>query len=397
MKVLLCGDGLEPVKWWSMIRRAYSRERPCRVELLQVSSLPEMGALCDRYDPELLIVVLNNDSTEGRDNAPNQVYFSDYILLNTLKHLQYSFGRPLMCISETLEENLANLCKEDGSFPYIPISSIESEIYKIYIRNYMGGENYFSDPLPLSLVNFGKIVERAKKGSAKAQADLFMYHSNWYGLNDYKKSVYWLKLAAENGNVQSRSSLGMMYFRGEVVSKDLGRGLSWIEKAAQNDHMYSQNALGEFYAKGEGVLKDEKKAYYWHHRAAELGYGKSQLAVALMNYNGVGVPVDRKQAKSWFLKAAKQNVPEAQYYLCKIYATEEPVSLVESYKWLLFAKCSYLSADKSSKISKEFEEWLDHYKQMLSSEDMKAVKSRADDFFNKYLKSPEPASFSWFK
>ena len=47
-----------------------------------------------------------------------------------------------------------------------------------------------------------------------------------------------VKSAAENGDIESMNTLGVIYFSGELVSQDYAKAKYWFEKAADNGSMW---------------------------------------------------------------------------------------------------------------------------------------------------------------
>ena len=72
-------------------------------------------------------------------------------------------------------------------------------------------------------------IDKAKQGDANAQRQLgYVYGFN----NDYEKSFYWFKKATEQGDAESISHLGTLYFDGNGVLQDFDKALNCFEKAA---------------------------------------------------------------------------------------------------------------------------------------------------------------------
>jgi TPR repeat protein len=77
----------------------------------------------------------------------------------------------------------------------------------------------------------------ADKGRAQAQSDLaLLFLTN----SKPKEAVYWLELAAKQGDGNAMYWLGRAYVEGTGVPKDENLGLMWISKAAANGHIISQ-------------------------------------------------------------------------------------------------------------------------------------------------------------
>ena len=74
---------------------------------------------------------------------------------------------------------------------------------------------------------------------------------------NFIKALYYLKKAAEQGDVRAQNDLGVMYGKGEGMAyEDYEKAVYWYRKAAEQGFAMSQFNLGNLYRKGEGVNKD---------------------------------------------------------------------------------------------------------------------------------------------
>ena len=53
----------------------------------------------------------------------------------------------------------------------------------------------------------------------------------------------WFRQAAEKGDADAQSTLGMLYLTGEGLDPDDDLGLSWLVKAARQGHTIAQEEL----------------------------------------------------------------------------------------------------------------------------------------------------------
>ena len=73
--------------------------------------------------------------------------------------------------------------------------------------------------------------------------------------------------AANEGDADAQYNLGVMYYNGEYVDKDLDKASKWIREAAEQGNVHAQYALGVMHFKGEGVDQDLNKAMQWYQKA----------------------------------------------------------------------------------------------------------------------------------
>jgi TPR repeat protein len=63
--------------------------------------------------------------------------------------------------------------------------------------------------------------------------------------------------------------------------------------------------MGLLYERGDGVSRDSRESLRWYRKAAAHGFVPSQLAVGTLYESGrAGLPVDHVEAMQWFLRAA---------------------------------------------------------------------------------------------
>ena len=130
---------------------------------------------------------------------------------------------------------------------------------------------------------------------------------------------------AEQGDSDAQFNLGICYFNGEGVEKDLEQAVNWFRKAAQQGSPEAQFNLAVCYNKGRGVAKDSKQAIAWFQKAAELGNANAQYALAFFYGRGILVEKDSEVEVSWLMKAAEQGFLEAQLTLGSYYRTGDSV------------------------------------------------------------------------
>lgn len=120
--------------------------------------------------------------------------------------------------------------------------------------------------------------------------------------------------AAEGGNADAQNNLGVMYFKGESVPKDLTKAAEWYRKAAEKNHIKAQYNLGILYQDKE----DFSSAVYWFGKAAEQGHSKAQTNLGTLYYYGVGVTQNLDKAMDLFTKAAAKGDEKAKDYLAQL-------------------------------------------------------------------------------
>ncbi|EOY2213895.1 TPA: tetratricopeptide repeat protein [Salmonella enterica] len=82
-----------------------------------------------------------------------------------------------------------------------------------------------------------------------------------YGsMSERDSTLYKLKSAGENGDVEAQYALGLMYYYGEHVDVDYTQAKIWYEKAAAQNDSRAQVNRGEIYAHSMGVNQDYQQS-----------------------------------------------------------------------------------------------------------------------------------------
>lgn len=131
--------------------------------------------------------------------------------------------------------------------------------------------------------------------------------------------------AATLGNQRAQVNVGILYFRGQGVPRDLVQARAWLEKAAANNDPYALYALGRAMDETLGpAAADPVRAADLYRRAAELGHPLAALRYGLALTEGTGVKKDLVAAHKWLMYAQKNGVPEAALALGDNYARTPP-------------------------------------------------------------------------
>jgi TPR repeat protein len=110
-----------------------------------------------------------------------------------------------------------------------------------------------------------------------------------------------LTAAAQGGDAESQYKLGMLYHNGGGKShpRDYEEAMKWLRMAADQGNVQAEDWVGTMYYRGEGVEKDPAEAARWYREAAEKGNGHAQWQLVDMYQHGIGVPRDLAESKRW--------------------------------------------------------------------------------------------------
>ena len=127
-----------------------------------------------------------------------------------------------------------------------------------------------------------------------------------------------LQKEARTGDAEAMWHLGLCYFKGNGVAKDVERAFHAWSIAASKGNASAQTNLGVLY---ENSLKDERRAAELYRQAAQQGQALAQYHLGRMHRDGLGdLPKDEQRAAELFLRAAEQGVPPAKHDLGVMYA-----------------------------------------------------------------------------
>ncbi len=91
-----------------------------------------------------------------------------------------------------------------------------------------------------------------------------------YEAGEYRTAYRGFKRMAHDHHVQAQYLLGLLYFNGQGVRKDVQRGVEWLKEAAGNGSYRAAAELGHIYATGNGVRMDADEASRWIDLSVEL-------------------------------------------------------------------------------------------------------------------------------
>ncbi len=140
--------------------------------------------------------------------------------------------------------------------------------------------------------------EAAQQGHAKAQSSYGYFLEE----NEPKEAVKWYKASAENGYSMGMSNYARCLYYGIGCDKKFDDAFKWLVKAAESDDKNdgAQYMLGILYFNGDGVEKDLVRSAQWYRKAAENGHESAQYELVLCYLYGDGVEANTDEAIHWF-------------------------------------------------------------------------------------------------
>jgi len=128
-----------------------------------------------------------------------------------------------------------------------------------------------------------------------------------------------LEREAAAGNVKAQATLGLCYYQGYGVKKDLAKAVELYQQAAKGGHAGAQNNLGLIYDYGTGVPVDHAKAHELYQAAAKQKLRDAEYNLGVEYDQGISVPRNWEEARGWYEKAAAQGHMAALTNLGNLY------------------------------------------------------------------------------
>ena len=127
-----------------------------------------------------------------------------------------------------------------------------------------------------------------------------------YNRGDYAQAIKLFRPLAAKGNAGAQTMLGMMYVKGEGVTRDYPEAFKWFLLSAAQGDAGAQNNLGAMYFNGDGVTRNYQEALNLFRLSAAQTNKHGQTNLAAMYLNGYGVTKDSQEAVKWYRLAAAQ-------------------------------------------------------------------------------------------
>lgn len=152
-------------------------------------------------------------------------------------------------------------------------------------------------------------------GNVIAESNTYNQALSAYNNKDYETALpIWRKMATE-GNGDAQYALGVAYFKGEGVTRNLSDSMKWFEQAANSGNVQAMFNLGAAYWEGNGTRQSYAEAVEWWEKSAAGGQSAAQYNLGLAYYLGKGAEQDLDQALKWIRESAKNNHSGAQKVL----------------------------------------------------------------------------------
>ena len=131
------------------------------------------------------------------------------------------------------------------------------------------------------------------------------------GFTHFKKGEYSKALKiwteeADNGEVNAIYNIGLLYFFGNGVNKDLSIAYNYCKKAALKGLARAQNNLAYMYLNGMGTNKDYVNSYAWSLIAIKHGYNSQGIKDSVKMYLTPAMLNDAERLANKMMKEIKK-------------------------------------------------------------------------------------------
>ena len=160
------------------------------------------------------------------------------------------------------------------------------------------------------------------------------------------EGVAWLFTASQAGEAEALHLLGLAYFRGQGVDRDLARARQLQVEAAERGVVDAQFELSLLLAQCLGGARDGRGARRWEDRAADAGHPRACLN------RGSRLAREKQPdfaaAMRWYERAAEGGSAEAAARLCRMHLAGQGVAPDEAAAERWYERASELGYDWSA-------------------------------------------------
>ena len=205
------------------------------------------------------------------------------------------------------------------------------------------------------------ILQKAEAGDIQSQTWIGMMYYEGAGVpKNLEEATRWIKKSAESGSVEAQYMLSKMYGNGEGVSKSKDDKLKWLLKAAEGGHAKAQFDVGGHVSSrwsSYPAETDPVEGVKWFRKSADQGYAPALVALATCFYLGDGVAESNEEAEKFYRKAADQDYKEAKVALGKMFIRNEAKSR-DFVEYAIFVRMAREDEPKVLEIDDEGEIWV---------------------------------------
>jgi TPR repeat protein len=207
------------------------------------------------------------------------------------------------------------------------------------------------------------ILQKAEAGDIQSQTWVGMMYYEGAGVpKNLEEAARWIKKSAESGSIEAQYMLSKMYGNGEGLPKSEADESKWLLKAAESGHAKAQCEYGRrigFYF-GKRDPGRDAESVKWFRKSADQGYAPALVALARCFYLGDGVAESNEEAEKLYRKAADQDYKEAKVALGKMFVRNEAKSR-DLMEYVNFVGMARKASPRVLEIDDEGEIWVTEF------------------------------------
>lgn len=161
----------------------------------------------------------------------------------------------------------------------------------------------------------GYLTKAADLGDSQAQTFLGICYRYGQGVKQNDSiGAEWYRKAAMQGDSVAQYNLSNYYFS----KYDSIEGVRWLMKAANNSMLQAQYEMGLLYQYGTIVTQDSSLAAEWYMKAALHGHSNAEYRTGMCYEYGIGQEKNDSLAARWYETAVENDQnPEALFALAR--------------------------------------------------------------------------------
>lgn len=135
-----------------------------------------------------------------------------------------------------------------------------------------------------------------------------------FNTSDISAGVFRFQIKlAEQGNPEAQYKVGEMYEQGKGVPKDMDKAKEWFKKSAKQGHRKANYKLLYLEVQMNGLNDVTKTQVDSLRKEAAAGVPDAQYFLGKMYASGIGVPKSLNNALAWLNKATFNGISEAEH------------------------------------------------------------------------------------
>lgn len=176
-----------------------------------------------------------------------------------------------------------------------------------------------------------------------------VYYSGLSVKRDLDSARIYFEKANNKGYLKSAYNLAMLYRLGIGVKQDFTKAYQYLCRAGEDGQAQAVYARGYMQYKGLGCTQSYEEALKYFHQAADKGHGYSMYMIGLCFRNGYGVERDKGEANFWLKKASDRNIKTSDMEL-SIDSPENPIQPIKMSSAVSKVETAYAQTVRFRKI-----------------------------------------------